>query len=397
MPSKEDRNRSRQRPRLPTGKGQAITLPKLGGGQQFRCPTCLVDVTPDMVRTVDFDGRAGTASLPVRGRIFTRSAAEPATVTQIMSEGRFTCSRGHTLPKHLFSIGLMPVALLGLSQSMKTHYVAAAAYQLTNDYALGNLPGKRSLSFQVLDECYERLDREYVSPLFDRHEELVPTEAVIDPKRDEPVRDPITFEVKFTVARSFSNSGTKSTYVSLYDAPGEMFRTRRDQVVHAPYLLDPAGVLLFLDAGSIADVRRSLTTGAPENFTRFDPHIIHAAARSMRDLRGRDGQVDVPVSVIISRADLLQHSSTFARFHAFLGDEPLLDSEADAAARAFVTDHAPGIAMATADAFGKHRVRYFFASATGCSPVDGRFPDVRPWGCLGPLLWIMTADGWVTE
>jgi hypothetical protein len=116
----------------------------------------------------------------------------------------------------------------------------------------------------------------------------------------------------------------------------------------------------------------------------------------MRDLRGVRGQVEVPVSVVISRADLLQQSSTFARFHPFLGREPLLAEPAEAMAREFVERYAPGIAMATADAFGKHRVRYFFASATGCSPVEGRFPDVQPWGCLGPLLWLMTADGWVT-
>jgi hypothetical protein len=46
-------------------------------------------------------------------------------------------------------------------------------------------------------------------------------------------------------------------------------------------------------------------------------------------------------------------------------------------ARQFVSRYADGFSTATAMAFGGERVRYFFASATGESPVGGRFGAVR--------------------
>jgi len=93
---------------------------------------------------------------------------------------------------------------------------------------------------------------------------------------------------------------------------------------------------------------------------------------------------------------LLQHSPAFTEFHPYLGRESLLDESAMFAARQFVQQYARGVATATATAFGGERVRYFFASATGQSPVGSRFTAVRPWGCLGPLLWLMKQIGYVS-
>jgi hypothetical protein len=165
----------------------------------------------------------------------------------------------------------------------------------------------------------------------------------------------------------------------------------KDQLLHAPYLAAPAGVLLFIDAASIPAVRGLLDGSAPQNFNSVDPHIVSTAGRVMRDYN--DDKVDVPVAVVVSRADLLLRSPAFAEFHPYLGQEPLLDEAAMFQARQFVSRYADGFSTATAMAFGGERVRYFFASATGESPVGGRFGAVRPWGCLGPLLWLLKQIG----
>lgn len=351
---------------------------------KFRCPTCLRPINPNRVLVEDYEGGVRRGSMPMRGifRRIPRSRAQR--YEEVLSTARYRCERGHTLPRRLFQIGLKPIALLGLSQSMKTHYIAAVAQQLAYDREYAAV-GRQTLTVGAIEECRDRLRQLYLNPLFDEQRVLNPTEPIRDPTV-EPVRDPITFEV--THARGLPTSLPHSTYFSLYDAPGEMFARTADQLRHAPYLMDPAGVLLFVDVGAMRSVRRVLASEAPANRDIIDPHVITGAADVMRRTKGILGRVPVPVSVVISRADLLRSSSRFAEWHDSLGGEPLLDEDASERARLFLKEHAPGVVPATRQAFGD-QVRYFFSSATGCSPAaDNTFERVEPWGCVGPLLWL---------
>lgn len=333
--------------------------------------------------------------MPMRKR-FARLPALERLGGGLPSRPRYTCDRGHTLPPDLFVIGVLPIALLGLSQSMKTHYLAALSYQLLYEPidAVTILPNETAMKFSSTEESHERLRRDYIEPLFREKRVLSPTDRPLDLAYDEPVRDPVTLELEAARAHPL-NPWEKRTYLSLYDAPGEMFMLQRDQRVYAPYMADPAGVLLFLDVASLPKVREQLAGSGelPEENSLMDPYVITAASGTMRDWR-RLQRADIPLSVIVSRADLLLSAPGFADYRRFLGGEPLLDDEADGAAHDFVKRYARGIAVEVEALFGGN-VRYFFASATGCSPVDDKFPHVTPWGCLGPLLWALQQSGFV--
>jgi hypothetical protein len=360
---------------------------------KFRCPTCLRPIDPRSVWIEDYEGGRREGPMPVRGvfRRFPRGRAMRP--DEILRTARYLCPRGHTLPRGLFQVGLKPVALLGLSQSMKTHYIAAVSQQLAYDRQFAAV-GLQSLTVEAIEECRDRLRRVYLTPLFEEQRVLTPTVPILDPT-EEPVREPITFEV--THSRGVPTSLPHTTYFSLFDAPGEMFATTREQLRHAPYLLDPAGVLLFVDVAAMRSVRRTLGSQAPENKSIIDPHIITAAADVMRRTRGILGRVQVPVSVVVSRADLLVGAEEFAEYQDALGGEPLLDPGASDRARSFLKEHAPGVVVATGQAFGD-QVRYFFSSATGCAPnADETFDRVEPWGCVGPLFWLFNQNGFFSD
>jgi hypothetical protein len=392
MPGKDDPKNGRPRRQREGGPPWILqTAPK----HELRCPTCLMPVDPKAVTTQAYNGGTVRGEMPVTGRLGLAPRPQPVSIDQMLLMGRHTCPRNHTLPRELFTIGVKSIALLGLSQSMKTHYIAALAYELIDQGKLAVLDRQRRLRFVALDECNARLRRDYLALFDPPHKRLLPTEPERDRTR-EPVRDPIILEAKFVSDQPLVLKREHRTYVSLFDAPGEMFNTARDSMIHAPYLLDPSGILLFVDVGALLPVRAALGEDAPAFKSRMDPHVIDVAAASMKSSRGTTKSLGVPVSVIISRADLLQKSTAFSEYESVLGSEPLLDDGANELARQFVEDYAGGVAMAIADNFKSSKVRYFFASATGSAPdAAENFPSVKPWGCLGPLLWLLTADGFI--
>ncbi len=362
----------------------------------LRCPSCLIEIDPEAVRVEDYEGNESTRPLwrPRTRRFWSakNSVPDDGNIEDLQRGWRFTCGRGHTLPDDLLEVDIAPIALLGLSQSMKTHFVAALGYQLTREQRMAELSMDRQLVFTTLEEARERLDRQYINPLFGRKEVLVPTTPVLNPAEDEPVRDPVTLRATFRTGHIFAGPSIRKMYVSLYDAPGEMFRSRREQMVHAPYLVDPSGIILFLDVASLPRVRDELDASAPDNFSFIDPQIITSAAEAMQRFHGVREPMRVPLAVVVSRADLLEHSPAFARYHKVLGDDSLANRRGNELAREFVDTYAPGVPIFAEEAFDGP-IQYFFASATGCSPEDGRFPRVEPWGCLAPLLWMLESIG----
>jgi hypothetical protein len=365
--------------------------------QVVRCPTCLAQLDLQRVRIEDVDGNVSRRSI-VRSSFFgtnDRPHSPDEELEALRRRFRYTCERHHTLPRDLMKVPLAPIALLGLSQSMKTHYVAAVGYQLTYQQALAELSRGRSLVFTAVEESRERLNRRYIDPLFVEKAVLAPTEPTRNPE-DEPVRDPITFKATFRTSHIIvAGSGERRMYVSLYDAPGEMFRSQHEAVEHAPYALDPAGILLFVDVASMLDVRSELQP-APKDYSLFDPHIISAAGDAVQRWHGTTEPVDVPVAVVVSRADLLLTSPTFERYHKILNEEHAASRRANELAREFVETYARPVPIFVDEAFGGP-TQYFFASATGCAPSDDEsFPDVTPWGCVDPLLWILEKIGFAS-
>src|SRR3954451_24516846 len=130
MPSRDDKRSRRPRTHSQTA-GRPVQ--ERASARQYRCPTCLSEVDPEAVRAEDLYGRVVITRMP--GKRFTR-ADDQRPVTDPGQVRRYLCPRNHTLAPRMFKIGLMPIALLGVSQSMKTHYLAAAVHQLADDAKL---------------------------------------------------------------------------------------------------------------------------------------------------------------------------------------------------------------------------------------------------------------------
>ena len=365
------------------------------GRINLQCPTCLEEIDPERVLVVDYQGQESYTSIARSSwfRTNNRPRSRAERLEDLRAQRRLACRRKHTLPRDLLEVGVAPIALLGLSQSMKSHYVAATCYQLMREQALAELPQGRSLVFTAIEHCRDRLNIEYIDRLFTQRRAILPTEPVADPVQQEPVREPITLRAEFTTTSVYATESKRWKYVSLYDAPGEMFRTQHHQMIHAPYVADPAAVLLFVDVASLPAVRAELDQDAPEDYSPLDPQIISSAGEVMREYHDTSEPRNIPLAVIVSRADLLRTSPAFERYHKVLDDEKSGTNRGKELAREFVERYARAVPILADHSFGG-QVQFFFASATGCSPdAEGFFPSVSPWGCLDPFLWVLEMIG----
>lgn len=355
------------------------------------CPACLEDLLLPGALKLYQDGTVRDA--PLETTIFGGKRALDGdsvdSIEDLQDPRKYHCVRGHELPHDLRKVGVEPIGLVGFSSSMKTHYIAVTTRQLVHDQRLYPIDAHRSLTFVPQNKSSQERLKDLQRRLFQDKKAIGSTLAV---EGQEPVRDPITLTAKFK--QVYVPQTKRTRYVALFDAPGEKFEDEDELMKYAPYLAHSSGIILFVDAGSILEVREALGEAAPSRFTEINPVLISRLADNIGALpstKKRRGKLEIPLAVVISRADLLQDRDEFAKYSQALGRD-FAGPEARELARQFVEEYERGVSIFCDQSF--ERVSYFFASATGCAvDDDDNFESIKPWGCLDPLLWLLEEVG----
>jgi hypothetical protein len=296
------------------------------------------------------------------------------------------------VPEDILSTPLHAVGLLGPSMSMKSHFLAAAFGELTENQALAEIDDADVNIFATLHPASRDRFRSSLRLPIDEGQVIRRTEIW---RGSDEVAPPYTLRLEITDASPLRRS-EKSAYLAVFDAPGEKLTNQADQATFAPYLTAASALVVFVDPMGIASLRPRLPARPDARWSRVDADAVTDCAHVILEYCGARRPLPTPVAVVISKADLLATLPEFAAHETLFGRDwfryPAVSDHVSDVAREFLGDHAPAIPVALRHYFDETNIRYFFASGTGCEPnEDDTLPHYHPWGCLDVVVWLLRA------
>lgn len=137
---------------------------------------------------------------------------------------------------------------------------------------------------------------------------------------------------------------TKRRLLYLYDPAGEISESA-DQLADSPFLQYTKGVVFVIDPFSLRAVRSATGRTLLRQVNASTSDVRSAAERFVETLRERAGKrskrLELPVAVVITKADALRDEATVRHPYATLDQaatDPNLRAERDAAVRAWLKD-----------------------------------------------------------
>jgi hypothetical protein len=303
----------------------------------------------------------------------------------------------YLLPRNIESVPSITIVVLGDVFSGKSHYIASLLQQIRTEWVRNATGFARFIC--LTPEREKDYYNTYFEPLFQQRQIIKNT-----PQARFPVGDPLIYNLTVSPANGRAPS---STNLMIYDTSGEDYEDAARLVQFAQFVFSTSAFIFVADPLSMPFIRQRL----PANI-QSDLHlqIAQAARRNSVDmltstiavyenfygLPGGDRLAGVPISVMVSKSDLLQclnlaGSVRIMRNPTTYGNGiDLADIDAvDKEVRSLL-DHVQENGLLTATRRFK-QVNFFATSATGgAQDIHGNFQQkIEPRRCLDPLLWIL--------
>lgn len=302
------------------------------------------------------------------------------------------CSKNaaHTLPRSFFEKRSLVVPVVGMTQSSKTHFVAAMVYQGLLQGLLGSVAGPQMNALREWD--HEHLI-DAATELFERGRQASGTAKVV--QGDDGAlqyRRPLFVELADDV-------------LTVFDVAGEDFgsRDKPDPSYYGPGLTRCDGLVLMLNA-------EDMLSGRPDIIQSYFSQFVQAA-RADRGLAYGSTYLDVPIVCTIGRSDLLEGvagwSDVLERVKALdtalhslppgkFDDVVDLMRQADEISgdvAELLSSHPVyrPVVNGILSGFNPTGVLFLPVSATGsAASSNGVFPlPLRPFGCVTSFAWLL--------
>lgn len=360
------------------------------------CPYCVQPIDPGTLRY----------RCPVQG--------DKPCLEEFAGDGRMAgaeCPNGHglsylamcphdgcrnTLPARYLDTPSRFIGLVGPTNSGKSTYLAVLVRELKRHVGEGF-----DITLVPADEWTGDRYIERYQPLITKRRLVNPTQS---PERDPGTARPLIYLLTVTQTRSrFRGDRHRARSVNLvfFDSAGED-ATKFDRMArYMRYLQRAAGVVFFIDPGTLPGAAADLIQGAEVEAPRLQElaqRVITNTTNQLRiahHVRGDDEKVPVPAAVAVSKVDEIRPS--------LIGNSPLTRGPGrhdglDVTDRAAVHEYVRGLLHHWDWPIDKyvgtnyHTYGLFGFSALGAPPDDNAVAPggLRPYRVLDPVLWFLS-------
>lgn len=279
------------------------------------------------------------------------------------------------LPVDIDDRQLHLLAIAGLNHVGKTHFLAAAMTEATRRQGLRQLGWRE---FQPDVETASRFHRDYFVPLFREGRILEGTQV------DDQVRfQPLTFRATL--------DGRPPMLIMTHDIAGEALADHRLRAKDAPFLRRASAVIFLVDPTEFDAIYVELPGYERESMRARSIDQVDLLAACIRELQFAPGGQDVPVAVVVAKADIL--SAVLGRTFSFdregsRGDSWVSDiQQTSQEVEQLLIQLGEHNLVETARAHD--RVTFHAVSPLGSSPNAGQFRGARPVRCIEPLAAVL--------
>lgn len=359
------------------------------------CPACGKDYFPGNCAIVsDAPSSKGVILKPATTDLISRAFIPGLTGREYAKQrARLQCPHcKNVLPRS----DTFTVAIVGDIQSGKSHFIASCIKQLKQHEAW-QVIGCSKIVGQ--DDTDQRYYTEYYEPVYQRLEQIEPTQAARN-----VILQPLVYEIVFKKKSRFSQS--KTITLLFYDSSGEDV-TRPDRIVsYGHYVLDAAAVIFLADPLLMPGIVRQLPSSqqpSPSGIIQMRTYdVLNRVIQTLEQSQGLNPgeQLKTPIAITISKSDLLRYVVNDALFlkPSVLGKNldrhefELIDREV----RALIQEYGD-IELITSSETFENKI-FLAVSPTGW-PADksNMFPKIEPLRCFDPMLWALWKLGIITN
>lgn len=378
------------------------------------CPSCFEEICLgdcQIISAIDGSIIKHVPTMPDE-REYARVNPEPLTGRYALQQAQRKCYNcDYLLP---FNIELVPsfiIAVVGDPFSGKSHFITALLYQL---YQWMNQLDRHRAQLLCLTEDVEADYKKNLNDLFGAQQMLGHTTPAVGPIA------PLIYELSIG-SNSFLKKEVRRCNIMIYDTSGEDFKKNNRLVQYGKFALHAGAFIFVADPVPIEPIFRSLDSSRLSNYAQLDLNyrngrrpveIVKSVMATVQRYRHtlntttRYPLSDVPVAIMVSKADLLYYFlpnreyslKSFKRSPEYgikvdFGDINQVDRDV----RKMLRDYEQGDLFATINLINndvKGNIRFFASTATGQPPdTNGQFLYAHPYRCIDPLLWILHQVG----
>jgi hypothetical protein len=305
----------------------------------------------------------------------------------------------NSLPLNFGHAETHTIAIIGDTESGKSHYIASCIDQLKKGHAWQVIGCTRIVGQGRTDQTYWD---NYYNPVYGQLEQIEATQ-----RASTQVREPLVYEVVFRKKGRFRRARIVNLF--FYDSAGGDIREQQRMVHFSHYILNASAIIFLVDplivpgiAGQLPDHLKR-PSGAPglEKTADVLNRIIQTFERGQGVAAGTT--LYTPIAITISKSDLLKFVMRYGQNPLFLNDAVYgnkLDLRAFDTISKEVQDflQRAGARELLTSVSSFANKNFFAVSATGWPPDDeDKFPNIEPLRCLDPLLWAFWKLGLIDD
>ena len=211
------------------------------------------------------------------------------------------CPHCHSrLPTNIDSTSHNIIAIVGTSNSGKSHYIASLFAQLRQE--------ARNVNVVIMAGAHDTdllYKQYYYTPVYEMHQTLPPTSVAA---QNPIIRRPLIYRLCRT--RNKSNSpGKKMVNLVVFDAAGEQFSDADTMALYNRYLFHASGIILLIDPLSLPGVYDKLPAHVQEGSTEKQVGGIDTLLAQINMLYEATGKrrakrrTKIPVAVTLTKTD----------------------------------------------------------------------------------------------
>jgi hypothetical protein len=345
-------------------------------------------------------------------RIWARTHVEDINGRErVQQNARRQCPRcANLLPRGLENDACFNIAVVGTNSSSKSHYIVSLLNQLEQGSSLDFNPNisvgfsERATSTNPSDRSPYKVAQEMLI----KNKLVLPLTRRMRPTQDFTLYDPWIFHLEITYMQEQKPVISRMNLI-FYDIAGEDITNEQTMMLMGWPIMEAQAIIHVVDPLGLPGIRDKLPPSpqveAARNATNraSEYNVLSSIIRLREEFHQLNPRelIQTPVAIMLAKSDLLdpiaeQHGFAKARFMSrgthdgSINDEDL--RAVDYHMRNFLKQMQE---LRLLNASGRlARVGFFAASATGCSPNQGRYPEINPRRCLDPLFWIL---GQLTE
>jgi hypothetical protein len=328
-------------------------------------------------------------------RLFSRLQPErldrPEYVLESATYGCPICR--YLLPPNLSYAYDISIATVGTGASGVSHYLATLVHLLREGH-LTKTGHHFQLTCLTPNEEYDFMG-DKIDPVSRDHHTLPPTLRGIFSSSGVVCFRPLIYELKI----SSSRGPTQSYNLIFYDVASEDYATPEVMSSAGRNVLSADAIIFFIDPLRISSIANFLPPHLQQSIYLREQKPLYLfnsllglcmRYRSVREI----SSLPMPIALTVSKSDLLQFLPSndcdilLHDHNTFNGFDPYDAYEVDQTIQKLFRTQGEYAFLNTAQ--NLPCTQFFAISATGYSPDrSGLYPDIQPYRCLDPLLWIL--------